>query len=375
MRAHATSFVARGEGPGRVARAAAEASRLVQRPSGGIVFVSGDLLSDIGGLAERLESALPGVPLLVVGGHGVLSERGEIEREAAACGLIWQAGECRSLVVNRDGDPTSPLSAALLPHAARTSSALVFLAPRASQSHTIEPLAALEFGSLCGAGTAGDKQVVAVMPGRPPEVGNAGALVLSKLHGPLVVSSPACRLLMPLAPISRVRGSMVLEIDGQPALQLLTQSAKNLRGQPLVLVALAGAGEPDEERPELLVRGIQGVDPARQGIIVAEEIRVGMRLAFAVRDAPSARADLEGALQRVARETAGALPAFGLYLSCAGRGASLYGSRDVDVRLLKARFPEVPFAGMHSSFEIAPHDGTPMLQLYTGVLAMFTAPS
>jgi hypothetical protein len=47
----------------------------------------------------------------------------------------------------------------------------------------------------------------------------------------------------------------------------------------------------------------------------------------------------------------------------------------VDVRLLRSRFADVPLAGMHSSYELAPHHGTPTLQLYTGVLAMFTVPS
>ncbi|HEY6723647.1 MAG TPA: FIST C-terminal domain-containing protein, partial [Polyangiaceae bacterium] len=96
---------------------------------------------------------------------------------------------------------------------------------------------------------------------------------------------------------------------------------------------------------------------------------------FAVRDAAAARADLEAALQRLSRDTAGALPSFGVFMSCAGRGSSLYGQSDVDVRLVRARFPEIPMAGMHSSFEIAPHDGAATLQLYTGVLSIFTAPS
>ncbi len=168
---------------------------------------------------------------------------------------------------------------------------------------------------------------------------------------------------------------MVLEIDGEPALEVLSATAKNLPDQPLVLAALADAPREGEERPPLLVRGIQGVDPARQGVIIAEEIKDGMRLAFAVRDAAAARVDLEAALQRLSRDAAGALPSFGVFLSCAGRGSSLYGQSDVDVRLVKARFPEIPMAGMHSSFEIAPHNGAAMLQLYTGVLAMFTNPS
>jgi small ligand-binding sensory domain FIST len=375
MRAQATSFVARGESPIRVAKAAADAVRAVERPSGGLVFVSGDLLSDIGGLAARLKTALPELPLLVVGGHGVLTERGEIERETAVSGIVWRGGQSTALTVTSEGDVGSALAAALEPLTGRSSTAFVFASPRGSQPHTIEPLRALEFRALFGGGTAGDRQVVALMPGREPVLGTAGALVASNLHGPVIASSPACRLLMPLGRITRARGPMVLEIEGRPALEVLSSSAKHLRDQPLVLAALASEGIEAEERPALLVRGIQGVDPARQGVIVADEIQDGMRLAFAVRDAAAARADLEAALQRLSRDTAGALPSFGVFLSCAGRGNSLYGQPDVDVRLVRARFPEIPMAGMHSSFEIAPHDGAATLQLYTGVLSIFTAPS
>jgi len=375
MRAQATSFVARGESPIRVAKAAADAVRAVQRPSGGLVFVSGDLLSDIGGLTARLKKALPELPLLVVGGHGVLTERGEIERETAVSGIVWQGGQATALTVTSEGDAGSALAAALAPLAGKASTAFVFASPRGSQPHTIEPLRALEFRALFGGGTAGDRLVAASMPGCEVELGSAGALVAKNLHGPIVASSPACRLLMPLSRITRVRGPMVLEIDGEPALEVLSATAKNLPDQPLVLAALAEAPVEGEERPPLLLRGIQGVDPARQGVIVAEEIKDGMRIAFAVRDAAAARSDFEAALQRLSRDTAGALPSFGVFLSCAGRGSALYGQPDVDVRLVKARFSEIPVAGMHSSFEIAPHNGAATLQLYTGVLAMFTSPS
>jgi len=43
--------------------------------------------------------------------------------------------------------------------------------------------------------------------------------------------------------------------------------------------------------------------------------------------------------------------------------------------MLKARFGEIPWVGLFSSFEIAPHGDEPALQLYTGVVALFTAPS
>jgi small ligand-binding sensory domain FIST len=100
-----------------------------------------------------------------------------------------------------------------------------------------------------------------------------------------------------------------------------------------------------------------------------------MRMAFAVRDASAARADFEMRIREVAREAAGAAPRFGINLNCAGRGLSLYKNPDTDLRMLKARFGEIPWLGMFSSFEIAPHGGEPALQLYTGVVGLFTSPS
>ncbi|HEX3777216.1 MAG TPA: hypothetical protein VHV51_22240, partial [Polyangiaceae bacterium] len=75
------------------------------------------------------------------------------------------------------------------------------------------------------------------------------------------------------------------------------------------------------------------------------------------------------------RESAGAAPRFGICINCAGRGVSLYKNPDSDLRLLKARFGEIPWLGSFSSFEIAPHSAEPALQLYTAVVGLFTSPS
>jgi small ligand-binding sensory domain FIST len=195
---------------------------------------------------------------------------------------------------------------------------------------------------------------------------------------------------MPLKTISKTRGSMVLEIEGAPALEVLSSVADNLEDQPLVFVALAPplpsealrvdpslehAAERTPERPDVLIRAVQGVDPVRRGLLVSDEVRPGMRLAFAVRDARAAREDLQTAVRELVREARGAAPRFGIYLNCAGRGTSLYGQRDVDLKILKARLGELPLAGMQSSFEVSEVFGKPALQLYTGVLGLFTAPS
>jgi small ligand-binding sensory domain FIST len=142
-----------------------------------------------------------------------------------------------------------------------------------------------------------------------------------------------------------------------------------------VLADEPASGPTEGGRAALVVRGIQGVDPDRRALVISEEIREGMRVTFGVRDARAARDDMEAITRELERDIAGAAPRFGLYVNCAGRGSSLYGSHDVDSKILKTRFPGLPFAGMASSFEIAPRLGRPTLQLYSGVFALFTSPS
>jgi small ligand-binding sensory domain FIST len=105
------------------------------------------------------------------------------------------------------------------------------------------------------------------------------------------------------------------------------------------------------------------------------DIRAGSRFAFAVRDAAASRADLERTARELGRELQGSAPLFAVFVSCASRGASLYGSPDVDVRVLRTSFPDLPIVGLHSAFEIGPHAGRTTLHYYTGVLGVFTAPS
>ena len=170
----------------------------------------------------------------------------------------------------------------------------------------------------------------------------------------------------------------------------------------MVFVALAEPGD----SPRYVVRPVRGIDPTRRGVMVGPEVKPGMRLAFAVRDAASARTGLEAAARTLSQQALGAAPRFAIYLSCAGRGQGLYGTPDVEARILRHRFGDLPIAGMHSAFEIvpsaplhdggsapkSPHDGgsapkpphdggsapkppQACLALYTGVLALFRSPS
>ncbi|MBK7582116.1 MAG: FIST C-terminal domain-containing protein [Myxococcales bacterium] len=363
--------------PSRVAREVATALARVSRPAGALVFTSGSLAEQAPELGRELAAVAPGVPLLIASGSGVLTERGEVEGEPAAAGLVWTGGRTEVFTVQASSadEAGEGLGRALSDRSAKSApTALMFLRPEGVSPGSFEPLwDARVTRHILGAGTLAVDPVVVDAAGEV-RAGRAGVMLLRGLSPPVVRTSPACRLLMPLATITETRGALVTRIGSEPALDVLSAVGEALAGQPLVFAVLADA-EAGDGRPELLVRAVQGVDPARRGLLISDEVREGGRIAFGVRDPGQARSDLESAARDAARHAAGAAPRFGIFVNCAGRGSSLYGAGDVDSKILRARFTNMPFAGLASSFEVAPYAGRACLQLYTGVVALFSAPS
>lgn len=348
----------------------------VAAPSGGLVFVSGAPTQDLGPIADQIRNAWKGVPTCIVPAAGVLTERGEIEGAAAVGGILWSGGKVAPLVVS-DGAPATALRDAII-EATGGRSATVILFPRSDFSpELLEGLGSAAPGvRLFGGGTVGGPALALTATGEIKR-GRAVGLVLLGSAPPLIESSAACRLLSPLRRIDETSGGMVLTIDGTPALELLSSCAPGLRDAgaggppPVVFAALADA---DDDR--YVIRPVRGIDPGRRGILIGADARPGLRLAFAVRDAAAARAGLEASARSLAQQALGAAPRFALYITCAGRGQGLYGAPDVEARILRQRFGDLPIAGMHSAFEITPWSrGESRVALYTGVLALFRSPS
>jgi small ligand-binding sensory domain FIST len=370
------TMVASGEGLGRTL---AGVRGEVSSPTGGVIFVTGTLTQDVAGVAEQARAAWRGVPVCVVPAAGVLTERGEIEGSPAAAGILWSGGKVQPLSLP---DSTSPsalretLGTLVGPRAGT-----VLLFPRSDfSSDMLEGLgAAVPNACIFGAGTVGGAAIVVTATGEMLRGRAAGLCILGSAP-PLVEFSAACRLLTPLRRIDETAGGLVLSIDGTPALELLSSCVPELRGvgagtsapQPVVFAALAG----NEGDDRFVVRPVRGIDPTRKGVMIGPDARPGVRVAFAVRDAAAARSGLESAARTLSQKALGSAPRFAIYLSCAGRGQGLYGTADVESRILRQRFGDLPIAGMHSAFEIVPWGpGAARLALYTGVLALFRSPS
>ena len=375
MEASAHSFLVSGNARARLVRELANVVRGISDPGGAIVFLSGDFADQIESLAEEIAPSLDGTPALLATAAGVLSEAGQLEAQTGASGVIWRGKTCPVFCAGQD-EPEACLSAVtgqLYDHASRQDlSSLVFVDPTLSDA--IPNLRRDGRGRrIFGAGVPNPDGVATIDPEGRVVVGSAAAMVLAGAYPPKVRAAPACRLLDKPEAITLARGPLILEVGGQPALDYLGRVAESIEDSSLVLAAVfeSQGADPDQ----FSVQPIRGVDPSRGAVVLPEALPEGAALSFAVRDAVTAREELTRSAYTVKRELAGALPRFGLLLSCAGRGAGLYGTDDAEIAILRRAFPKLPIAGMMSAFELSPGPEGPTLALYTAVMALFATPS
>jgi small ligand-binding sensory domain FIST len=91
-----------------------------------------------------------------------------------------------------------------------------------------------------------------------------------------------------------------------------------------------------------------------------------MTILFCRRDGEAARADLRRMLKSIGADLRGS-PRGGLYYSCLGRGAQMFGEKSAELELIRRELGDFPMVGFFCSGEIS-HD---RLYGYTGVLTLF----
>ncbi|MBX3181680.1 MAG: FIST C-terminal domain-containing protein [Polyangiaceae bacterium] len=381
-------FTVRSRAPAKIAEALADASaRVLRKPGEGaaLVFVTGPLRETLPEIAAAIAQVGCPVPVLIAGGGGVLDPDQEIlVGEAAAVGLVWDAGRAEALPLDIGVDPDdeeAAREAILRALADRTGrgepTALLFCRGEEPPEEALDALAEARVTPfLFGGGTSGPHGSAVVMPGSEPVIAANALLIIRGLRPPELRCSPACRLLTPLYAVTEHQGPWVFELDGRPALEVLRE-AKPSDEELIFTVVAPELGAPTHGgRPELLLRKIEGVAPARGGVLLSVTPPPGSRIALAMRSASAARADLEAIARELLRDTRGSAPCFGVYLmSSMSRGVNLHREGSVDVRILRQRFPNMPWIGLGTAFELGPYAGRPAFHSHTGVLALFTSPS
>ena len=187
-----------------------------------------------------------------------------------------------------------------------------------------------------------------------------------------VIVSQGCRPVGPPLTVTRAEGNLILELDGQPALERAEQMLRGLddgereslrNGLYIGRPARIGA----DGRGDWLIRNLLGADRDRGALAVGDLIGEREKIRLHVRDREAAREDLEMLLSPQAFDgQAGAA----LLFACNGRGRGLHGVPDGDIGPLQSALGGVPVAGMFCAGEIGPVGERNFLHGHTASIAI-----
>lgn len=310
-------------------------------------------------------------------------------------------------LVHADGQ-TPELAELIHEMAARTDTGYLFGGLTASRSANVQ-FAVGGNGNIAGHGAA-----TGVFDGGLSGVAfGAGVALVSRV-------TQGCQPVGALRSVTAAQENVVLELDGEPALDVLLDTLDvTLEGDPqpalrkvrATLAGLVNAGEqPQGQRrtghfgTDTRVRHIVGLDGSRRGVALADRVEVGMHLAFCQRNVAAARADLmricaeireelepeeleplhvvsdadqdtlpAALAERSGKDRQGELPKAGqricgaIYVSCSGRGGPHFGGPSAELQIVRHALGDVPLVGFFAGGEIAHHH----LYGYTGVLTVF----
>ena len=232
------------------------------------------------------------------------------------------------------------------------------------------------------AGPAGAGSTRLWVDGRAVDRGAVGVLLAGvPVH---TVVSQGCRPIGPPMTVTGARGNVLLSLAGLPAMERMTQVLAEL---PPPDQALASAGlhlgiamdeyADDHGHGDFLVRGILGVDPDSDGLVVGDVVEVGKTVRLHVRDAESAADDLRDLLARFRKDTEDAAVGGALLFSCNGRGAHLFGAShggaDHDAAVVSEQLGPLGVAGFFAGGELGPVAGRNQLHGFTASLLAFPA--
>ncbi|KAG8458143.1 hypothetical protein KFE25_011674 [Diacronema lutheri] len=329
--------------------------------------------------------------LVSVVSDGVIGGRREIEGEPALAlltGPLPPGSAVHAIALATGATARAPLLAASARAAASAASTplhsfLTFVDPFYECAALLRELGELFDGApVCGGLSAppGEEPSIALGP-RVLPVGSAIVLGFAGAVAMHAVVAQGCRPVGPSFAVTACDESLVVALDGMPALeqlQLVVDGASDDERKLMEHALLCGLGARDDDAAadgrDSLVRIILGV--TQQGAILIGvgdgELHVGTRLQFQIRSRASAQQDLDTQLQRYRLErqfspAAAALaraPCGGVLFSCNGRGQRLFGVSNHDSECIQAALADlgagagadgaVPLGGFFANGEIGP---------------------
>lgn len=214
------------------------------------------------------------------------------------------------------------------------------------------------------------------------EVHRSGVIGLA-LSGDLAMDTlvaQGCRPIGTPLITTRCENNLLLELNGQPALQVLRElfeslstDEKELFRSSLFLGTQMKDDQLEYHQGDFLIRNLMGLLPERNAVVVGAQLVPYQAVQFHLRDANTSAEDLRQHLkaQIQRNQKQGAKHVGGLLFSCLGRGEGLYGVPDHDSRLIQEFLGPLPLGGFFCNGEIGPVGDQTFLHGYTSSVALF----
>jgi small ligand-binding sensory domain FIST len=197
------------------------------------------------------------------------------------------------------------------------------------------------------------------------------------LSGPVqldVIVSQGCRPIGPVFTVTDAKNNIIDALGGEPpmerigaVLEALEENDRELLRNGLFIGRAIDSSKEVLGRGDFLIRGVLGADSRTGAIAVGDVIKNGERVQFHVRDARTAREDLEMMLTPHALFGS---PSGAFLFSCNGRGTHLYSEPDGDISAINSFFRGIDLAGFFCAGEIGPIGGRNFLHGHTASLAL-----
>lgn len=200
----------------------------------------------------------------------------------------------------------------------------------------------------------------------------------------LIPNMPACEVAMASGVIpvgtpmqvTRVDGTLVLELDHRPALdRVLEQLPLRARQEParalarcMVGLTPQGVRLPDMDNPPLMERPLVGLAQNMGALAVGDAPATGTWLQLVRKDPDHAERALQRALLDVKFRLRGSAPLCALYFTCVERGKSMFGRQHVEIQRLARALGRVPVLGMSGAVQVGPQAGQLDMHMLSGVL-------
>jgi len=190
-----------------------------------------------------------------------------------------------------------------------------------------------------------------------------------------VIVSQGCRPIGSALTVTNADRNMIYTLEGETPLAHLQRLIEQLSADDKALLNnglfIGRAISQDQEtlgRGDFLVRGVMGIHQESEAIIVGDNIDEGETIQFHLRDASTAKEDLEMMLTpQLFYEP----PSGGLLFSCNGRGTRLYDHPNGDVETIQGILGKINLAGFFCAGEIGPIGGKNFLHGHTASMVFF----